>query len=494
MSKLLKHTFLFSLATLISRLLGLLRDATFAHYFGISAEYDAYLVAIILPFFLRKIFADGALSSAFIPLFTRKQGKDSQVFLSTTIWFVLITTVSLYIPVYFFSDQIVLVLGTGLSESTMELTSYLLKITYPFIIFISLWAVATGVLNSNDIYFGPAFAPALSNLCSVVFIFLSSYFSPRILGPTIGFTVGGILQFLLVFYILRKIHFRMTLDFNFKDLKSIMNLFGPALLGVAVASLNTLVDTNIATWTGTGGVSTIQYALRIYQLPLSIFAISVANALLPKLSYSSSIKDEKEYNKNLKDSIELTLFFAIPSMFGLIFLNNEIVALIYQHGSFTFEDTLITAKTLLYYSLGLPFYSLHTIFIRTYHSKLNTRYPSLVAVVMLLVNATLDVLLAFRYGVVGIALATAISGIIGMFMTGFNIIKGLTGEDWMEIFKIFIASAVMSIFIATSKGFFDSRLLVVLLIALSVLVYFLSAYLIGSKKLKLAINLFFKRK
>jgi putative peptidoglycan lipid II flippase len=385
-------------------------------------------------------------------------------------------------------------LGTGLSESTMELTSYLLKITYPFIIFISLWAVATGVLNSNDIYFGPAFAPALSNLCSVVFIFLSSYFSPRILGPTIGFTVGGILQFLLVFYILRKIHFRMTLDFNFKDLKSIMNLFGPALLGVAVASLNTLVDTNIATWTGTGGVSTIQYALRIYQLPLSIFAISVANALLPKLSYSSSIKDEKEYNKNLKDSIELTLFFAIPSMFGLIFLNNEIVALIYQHGSFTFEDTLITAKTLLYYSLGLPFYSLHTIFIRTYHSKLNTRYPSLVAVVMLLVNATLDVLLAFRYGVVGIALATAISGIIGMFMTGFNIIKGLTGEDWMEIFKIFIASAVMSIFIVTSKGFFDSRLLVVLLIALSALVYFSSAYIIGSKKLKLAINIFFKRK
>jgi putative peptidoglycan lipid II flippase len=117
-----------------------------------------------------------------------------------------------------------------------------------------------------------------------------------------------------------------------------------------------------------------------------------------------------------------------------------------------------------------------------------------VAVVMLLVNATLDVLLAFRYGVVGIALATAISGIIGMFMTGFNIIKGLTGEDWMEIFKIFIASAVMSIFIVTSKGFFDSRLLVVLLIALSALVYFSSAYIIGSKKLKLAINIFFKRK
>lgn len=493
MSKLLRHTFLFSLATLISRLLGLLRDATFAHYFGISAEYDAYLVAIILPFFLRKIFADGALSSAFIPLFTRKTGKDSQVFFSTTVWFALITTVLLYIPIFFFSDQIVFVLGTGLSESTMSLTSYLLKITYPFIIFISLWAVITGVLNSKDIYFGPAFAPALSNFSSIIFIFLSSFFAPKILGPAIGFTIGGIFQFLLVFYILRKINYKITFDFNKKDLKSILNLFGPALLGVAVGTLNTLIDTNIATWTGTGGVSTIQYALRIYQLPLSIFAVSVANALLPKLSHSSSIMDDKEYNKNLKDSIELTLFFTIPSMLGLIFLNTEIVALIYQHGSFTASDTVITARTLLFYSLGLPFYSLHTIFIRIYYSRLNTKYPSFVAVVMLIINAVLDVVLAFRYGIVGIALATTIAGFVGMIMTGSKYFKTLERYDWIEILKIFMASIVMTVFIILFKDFFTSRLMILIFIFICVIVYFGSAYLFGSKKLKQAVNLIFRK-
>jgi Uncharacterized membrane protein, putative virulence factor len=169
MSKLLEHTFLFSLATLISRILGLVRDASFAHYFGISAQYDAYSIAILFPFFLRKIFADGALSSAFVPLFNRKDGKDAQKFFSTTFWSILIVTSLLYIPVGIFSDKIVLILGTGLPPSILDLTSFLLKISYPYIIFISLWAVITGVLNSKDIYFGPAVAPCFIKYCEHYF-------------------------------------------------------------------------------------------------------------------------------------------------------------------------------------------------------------------------------------------------------------------------------------------------------------------------------------
>lgn len=494
MSKLLKHTFLFSSATLISRLLGLLRDAAFAHYFGVSAEYDAYLVAILLPFFLRHIFAEGAFSSAFIPLFSRKEGKDAQIFFSTAFWFIAISTTLLYIPVFIFSDKIVLILGSGLTGSQITLTSFLLKITYPFIIFISLWALISGTLNTKDIYFIPAFAPSLSNISSILFIVLSSFFVPKILGPAIGFTLGGLLQFILVFFMLRKIKFRITFDFNSKDLKQILNLFGPALLGVAVTTLNTVIDTNIATWTGIGGVSTIQYALRIYQLPLGIFAVSVANALLPKLSFSSSKMDNKDYEKNLKDSIELTLFFTIPATLGLLFLNKEIVALIYQHGSFTYQDTINTAQVLFFYSLGLPFYSLHTIFIRTFHSKLNTKYPSIVAVIMLLMNTILDIILAFRFGVVGIAAATAISGVVGMLMTGFSSFKYLNIKDWLEILKIFGASFIMTLFIVTVREYFQSRFMIIVLIILSAIVYFLGAYLLRSKKLNSAVRIIFRKK
>jgi len=494
MSKLLEHTFLFSLATLISRVLGLFRDAAFAHFFGISAQYDAYSIAILFPFFLRKIFADGALSSAFVPFFNRKNGEDAQVFFSTTFWSVLIITSLLYIPVSIFSDKIVLVLGTGLSPSIKSLTSFLLKISYPYIIFISLWAVITGVLNSKDIYFGPAFAPALSNIVIIIFIFISPYFVPQILGPTIGFTIGGIVEFLLVFFLLKKIRFPITLDFNVHDLKPILKLFGPALLGVAVGTLNTLIDTNIATWTGTGGVSTIEYALRIYQLPLGIFAVSVANALLPKLSYSASVKNEKEFQQTLESSLELMLFFIIPATFGLIFLNKEIIALIYQHGNFTYQDTLITAKTLLCYSLGLPFYALHTIFIRKFHSQLNTKYPSIVAAIMLLINAVLDVLLSIKIGVAGIALATSISGIFGMILTGYSTFKSLDFQNWIEILKIFGASLLMSLFILIFKNLFTSRLWTILLIVLGALVYIASTYLLGYKKLSTAIKLVFKGK
>ncbi|MDD3601250.1 MAG: murein biosynthesis integral membrane protein MurJ [Defluviitoga tunisiensis] len=494
MSKLLEHTFLFSLATLISRILGLVRDASFAHYFGISAQYDAYSIAILFPFFLRKIFADGALSSAFVPLFNRKDGKDAQKFFSTTFWSILIVTSLLYIPVGIFSDKIVLILGTGLPPSILDLTSFLLKISYPYIIFISLWAVITGVLNSKDIYFGPAVAPALSNIVSIIFIVTSSYFIPQILGPTIGFTIGGVVEFLLVFFILKKIRFPITFDFNVQDLKPILKLFGPALLGVAVGTLNTLIDTNIATWTGTGGVSTIEYALRIYQLPLGIFAVSVANALLPKLSYSSSMKNDKEFQQTLENSIELMLFFIIPATFGLIFLNKEIIALIYQHGNFTYQDTLITSKTLLCYSLGLPFYALHTIFIRKYHSQLNTKYPSIVAVIMLLINAFLDIILAKKIGVPGIALATSISGFFGMLLTGFSTFKSLKIENWIEIIKIFGASLIMAFFIIIFKTFFYSRLWTILIVTFGALIYVITSYLLGYRKLSTAINLIFKRK
>ena len=284
------------------------------------------------------------------------------------------------------------------------------------------------------------------------------------------------------------------MDFNVHDLKPILKLFGPALLGVAVGTLNTLIDTNIATWTGTGGVSTIEYALRIYQLPLGIFAVSVANALLPKLSYSASVKNEKEFQQTLESSLELMLFFIIPATFGLIFLNKEIIALIYQHGNFTYQDTLITAKTLLCYSLGLPFYALHTIFIRKFHSQLNTKYPSIVAAIMLLINAVLDVLLSIKIGVAGIALATSISGIFGMILTGYSTFKSLDFQNWIEILKIFGASLLMSLFILIFKNLFTSRLWTILLIVLGALVYIASTYLLGYKKLSTAIKLVFKGK
>jgi putative peptidoglycan lipid II flippase len=494
MSLLFKHSFLFAIATLLSRVLGLFRDATFAHYFGRSAEYDAYLIAILLPFFLRRIFAEGALSSSFIPLFSRKKPEEAQNFLSTTFWLTLIVTVVIYIPVFLFSDGFAFILGSGLSEETLSLTGSLMKITYPFIIFISLWAIISGVLNTKDIYFIPALAPALTNILTIIFIFLSFLFLPRILGPTIGFTLGGIAQFIFVFIFLKKTGFKIQFYFNFRHVRQILSLFGPALLGVAVSTFNTLIDTNIATWTGTGGVSTIQYALRLYQLPLGIFAVSVANALLPKLSKSIEKKDKNEYNSFLKESIHLILFFSLPSMAGLIFLNNQIIALIYQHGSFTAQDTIITASTLAFYSFGLPFYSLHGIFVRTFHSDLNTKFPTFVSIVMLATNAILDLILVRSYGIEGIAMATAFSGLVGMIMSGHIAFKSLESYDLLEIIKVMTATLAMVFYILLMRDIAEGRIYTIFLILSSIIIYFLFAYLTKIKYIDKALRIIKIRK
>ncbi len=494
MSQLFKHSFLFAIATLLSRVLGLFRDATFAHYFGRSSEYDAYLIAILLPFFLRRIFAEGALSSSFIPLFSRKKPKEAQNFLSTTFWLTLIVTTIIYIPVFFFSDGFAFILGSGMAEETLSLTGYLMKITYPFIIFISLWAILSGVLNTKDIYFAPALAPALTNISTIIFTFISFLFIPQILGPTIGFAVGGIMQFIFVLFFLKKTGYKIQFYFNVKHVKQIVSLFGPALLGVAVSTFNTLIDTNIATWTGTGGVSTIQYALRLYQLPLGIFAVSVANALLPKLSKAIEKRNEKEYNSFLKESIHLILFFSLPSMAGLIFLNNEIIALIYQHGNFTAQDTLITASTLAFYSFGLPFYSLHGIFVRTFHSDLNTKFPTFVSIVMLASNAILDVLLVRSYGIEGIAMATAMSGFVGMVMSGYIAFKSLDPEDLFEIIKVMSSTFIMIAYILLIKNLSEGRLFTIFLITSSIIIYFLSAYITKIKYIDKALRIIKIRK
>jgi len=476
-SELVKHSALFAIATLMSRLLGLVRDATFAHYFGRSSQYDAYLIAIMLPFFLRRVFAEGALSSTFIPLFTQKKDTEGQKFFSTSFWLMLFVTSALYIPVFFFSDQISFILGTGFNAETLELTSFLMKFTYPFIVFISLWALVSGVLNVENSFFIPAIAPAISNITTIIGIFLSFVFLPKILGPTIGFTLGGLFQLIFVYFFMRKRKYKITFEYDRKYVKEILSLFGPSLLGVAVSTLNTVIDTNVATWTGSGGVATIQYALRLYQLPLGIFAVSVANSLLPKLAKAFKDNDRESYRKNVKESVESMMFFTVPSTIGLILLSEEIIGLVFQHGNFTYSDTVITAKVLAYYSVGLPAYSLHQIFTRTFHSRLNTKTPSYISIVMLIVNGALDIILAKYMGVAGIAIATSVSGFVGMVLTGYTSFKTFTSKDILENLKIIAAGLVMGLFIVLVKDLYSSRLFTVLIVFTSVIIYFIFSYI-----------------
>ncbi|KLO21021.1 membrane protein [Marinitoga sp. 1197] len=481
----MKFTAIFASATMVSRFLGLFRDMLFAYYFGRSGEYDAYIIAILLPFFLRRIFAEGAFSTVFIPLYSRKKGKDADIFASTAINLLLIITVSLYILVLFFSQSFVKILGSGMNAEYISLSSNLIKITFPFITFISIWSIFSGILYNENNFFISAVSPAITNIFTIFGIIFSSYFSVKIYGPTIGFFFGGFFQLLFLFIYIKKkklFHYYFTLKKDYVN--EIMNMFIPAFFGVAISHINSIVDTNIATWTGKGSVATIQYALRLYQLPLAIFSVSIANVILPRLSKLSHNKQKEKFIFEFKEAILISLFLTIPASSGLIFLSNDIIKLIYQRGTFTEKDTIITAFTLITYSIGIIFYSIHGILVRNYYSKLNTKKPTRISFIMVFINIILDIILAKYMGVAGIGLATSISGFVGMLILGWEFFIHFNKYDYIEIFKIIISTIIMILSLFILKNIHSSNLYTIFLVFDGIFIYFISSYVFRIKYLK----------
>ncbi|GAB6189549.1 murein biosynthesis integral membrane protein MurJ [Marinitoga arctica] len=490
MSDIMKFTAIFASATMISRFLGLFRDVLFAFYFGRSGEYDAYIIAILLPFFLRRIFAEGAFSTVFIPLYTRKKGKEADLFASTAINMLIIITVIIYIFVFFFSPIFAKILGSGLDKEYLLLSSKLMKITFPFITFISIWSIFSGILYHENNFFISAVSPALTNIFTILGIIFSYVFSIKIYGPTIGFLLGGFFQMItLLIYLNKKGYFHYYFSVKKDYVKEIMGMFIPAFFGVAISHINSIVDTNVASWTGEGGVSTIQYALRLYQLPLAIFSVSIANVVLPRLS-KLSLKNEKEqFIKEFKNSILISLFLTIPASSGLIVLSKEIIKLIYQRGSFTENDTLITAFTLTTYSIGIIFYSIHGILVRNYYSKLNTKKPTKISFIMVFINIILDILLGKFIGVAGIGLATSISGFVGMIILGWEFFYHFNRSDFLELIKISISSFIMIFIIYILKIQYKSNLYTLFLVFVGGLTYLIFAYILKVKYLKNVLNI-----
>ncbi|WP_129407946.1 murein biosynthesis integral membrane protein MurJ [Marinitoga lauensis] len=490
MSDIMKFTAIFASATMVSRFLGLFRDILFAYYFGRSGEYDAYIIAILLPFFLRRIFAEGAFSTVFIPLYTRKKGKEADIFASTAINFLILITALIYIFVFFFSPFFAKMLGSGLEKEYLILSSKLMKLTFPFITFISIWSILSGILYHENNFFVSAVSPAITNVFTILGIIFSYIFSIRIYGPTIGFLLGGFFQMVaLLIYLNKKEYFHYYFSLKQEYVKEIMGMFIPAFFGVAISHINSIVDTNVASWTGEGGVATIQYALRLYQLPLAIFSVSIANVILPRLSKLSFNNKKEKFIQEFKDAILISLFLTIPASSGLIILSKEIIKLIYQRGSFTEKDTLITAFTLVTYSIGIIFYSIHGILVRNYYSRLNTKKPTRISFVMVLINIVLDIILAKYIGVAGIGLATSISGFIGMIILGWEFFVHFTKNDYIEVIKIIISTSGMLLSLYLLKMLSSSNIYTVILVFAGAIIYLLFTFLFKVKYLQNIINI-----
>jgi putative peptidoglycan lipid II flippase len=455
---------LVSVAMAMSRVTGLLREIVMARLFGAGFVYDAFLLGFRIPNLTRDLFAEGALSSAFVPIFTQTlahKGRKEAAQLSNLVATALIIVVGLFCLVgIVFTPAWVNLLASGFHQvpGKFELAVKLTRIMFAFLLLVALAAQAMGVLNACNRFAVPALASTFFNIGSVTFGLILGYvLGPHlglepITGMAIGVVLGGALQLAWQLPSLRAegFRFRPAIDWNHPLLRKIFSLMGPAILGNAAVQINVLVITNFASRIpGNGPVSWLGYSFRFMQLPLGLFGVAIASATLPSISRSAGIGDFDEFRRTLSKSLGMVFLLTLPSSVGLIVLGRTMIGAIYQGGKFSAYDTEQTALALSCYAIGLAGYSALKVLNPAFYALHDARTPMLVSLLSIAVNYFTASML-FRHtglGHSGLALSTAAVatfGGIALFVILRNRVGGIYGRNLIEsIWKIVVASAVM---------------------------------------------------
>ncbi len=357
----------FTFGTAISRVMGLVREQVFAGLFGASHSTDAFNAAFRIPNLLRDMFAETALSAAFVPVLTsqKQKSKEAENLLASNIFNTLLVVVGLVtVAGIVFSPGLakVIALGFGSVPGKLALTGKLTAITFPFLLFVALAAWAMSYLNTEGSFFTPSLAPAFFNIFSILVpLGLFGYYTARggdpIFGAAFGVTIGGLLQFAIQVPGLFKKGFRYSLFLNFRDpdFRRVMALFIPVAIGLAGSRINVAVNTVLVSFLEKGSMSWLNYAFRIMHLPLGLFGIAVGTVALPTFSRFVIENNLAEIRRTLTDSLKMVFVLTIPTSVIIAFLSHPITRVIYQHGKFSASDTNATAGALVLYILGVPF-------------------------------------------------------------------------------------------------------------------------------------------
>ena len=409
-----------SLAVMCSRVLGLVREQVFAGLFGAGFAYDAFVVAFRVPNLLRDLFGEGALSAAFVTVFSEYKAKRSSEetwrLASNVLVFFAMTISLLTLIALFFAEPIVLLLAPdfALTAGKTELTALLTRIMLPFLVFVSLSAVVMGMLNTQGKFFVPALSSSFFNLGSILgglslAWLLPKFGQPAIAGMAWGTLLGGALQLLMQLPTLKKTGFRFRFVLAPRDsgLKRILLLMLPATIGLSATQLNIFINTNFAASCGEGAVSWLNYAFRLVQLPIGVFGVALSIAIMPVLARQAAQKDLGSLKETFTSSLVLVLALALPATVGLVLLAEPIIRLVFEHGVFTAEDTRATAEALCWYSVGLFAYAANKVLVPVFYATDSTRYPVIgsflgVGANLLIINLVIGVL-----GHRGIALSTS---------------------------------------------------------------------------------------
>ena len=480
-----------SLAIMGSRVLGLVRELIFAAFFGAGFATDAFIIAFRIPNLLRDLFGEGALSAAFVTTFTQKlnhEGEQSAWRLANLVNNGLFLVLSLIALLgILFSPQIVSLLmdvspkrgaiDPAKAALTFDLAVQMTRIMFPFLLMISLAAVAMGVLNTKGIFGVPASASTMFNVGSIFGGLLCAYFfapdyiagitsailhgqppqlseasaARAIIGMAIGTLIGGLLQWLIQVPALRKVGYRWQpiLSFRNDGVRQVMKLMAPAIIGAAAVQVNVLVSTNFASSLGEGPVSWLNYAFRLIQFPIGVFGVAISTATITKTAREAAQGKFDDFRKTIAASLRLTMLMTIPSTVGLVVLAKPIIGMIYERGRFTASDTNQTADAMVFYALGLTAYAAIKVVAPAFYALKDTRIPMVASVLSIITNYFVAKVSIEHFGIGhrGLALSVSAVALINFAVLLFFLRRKLSGiEGWgllLALVKIVVAALFM---------------------------------------------------
>ncbi len=444
--------------TMVSRLLGFIRDLVIAMQFGATAAADAFFVAFRIPNIQRKILGEGAVSAAFIPVFSeirsQKGGQEAWKMTANLFNILLTLLVTSSMALALLAPFVIMVFAPGFIDTPdkFDLTVLLTRWMAPYLLFIGLAVFCMGILNAYNIFALPALTPALLNICMISgALFISPQLDEPVLGLAFGVLAGGVLQFVVQFPNVIRCGFKFIPSIEWKNAEVIRigKLMIPVIFGLAVYEINMLVDTLLASLLPEGSISYLYYGNRLVQLPLGVFGVALGVAILPMLSSQAANKELSEMIKTIAFGIRLILFITIPATVGLILLRFPIVNTLWERGEFDRLTTEGTATALLYYSMGLCAFCGIKVIAPAFYSLQDTKTPAKVGVYSMMVNIILNLILMgpLKHG--GLALATSIAALFNVVLLIHFLRKrlGLMGgrKILSSMIKLFIASAIMGI-------------------------------------------------
>ena len=512
MSKqLFKSTLVTGSMTMLSRILGFVRDIIVAKTFGTSVATDAFFVAFKIPNFLRRLFAEGAFSQAFVPVLSeykttksKQETKDLIDNVAGTLATILLVVTLLAIII---APIIIMIFAPGYlnaSDNRFEYATDMLRITFPYLFLISLTALGGAILNTHRRFAVPAFLPVLLNVSLILSaVYLSPLMSVPIYALAIGVTLGGLAQLMFMLPFLRKIKSLPSLKLKrgHKGVRKIYRLIIPMLFGASISQLNILLDTVIASFLEARSISWLYYADRLLEFPIGVFGVALATVVLPSLSKDHAKKDLASFKAKTDWSLRLVLIFTMPAALGLLLLAQPLLITLFQYGEFSLVDTQMSAYALQAYSIGLIAFIAIKILANGYFSRQDTKTPVKIGIIAMLTNMVFNLVFVgfmIYYDFVaphaGLALATTCSAIINASLLYRGLAKAKIyqfDKSWLWfVVKIIIAAVAMTLVVSNLNSepdlwinliVSDRIIKLTLLIVVAMIVYFASLLILKVK-------------